>query len=51
MEQAKRLLSGKPRFDDDASAEKSAIEAIGCMSDQFRAQTIIAEIKRGDADY
>jgi hypothetical protein len=46
MEQARRLLSGKPRFDDDASAEAAAIEAIGCMSDQIRALTIIAEIKQ-----
>jgi hypothetical protein len=46
MEQAKRLLSGKSRFDDDASAVEAAIEAIGCMSDQICAQTIIAEIKR-----
>lgn len=51
MEQVKRLLSGKSRFDDDASAEKAAIEAIGCMSDHNRAMSIIAEIQRMDADY
>jgi len=51
MEQVKRLLSGKPRFDDDANAEEAAIEAIGCMSDQNRAQSIISEIKRKDADF
>ena len=51
MEQARRLISGKSRFEDDASAEKAAIEAISCISDQNRAQSIIAEIKQKDAYY
>jgi hypothetical protein len=51
MDQVNRLLSGKPRFDNDASAEQAAIDAIGCMSDLSRAQATIAEIKRMDADY
>ncbi|MGZ8928560.1 MAG: hypothetical protein ACXW03_08895 [Methylobacter sp.] len=50
LEQAKRLLSGKPRFEDDTEAELAAMEALGCISDEFRAQAIIAEIRRLDTD-